>query len=121
MTFLLDENFPKSASDLLQANGHECVDIRGTELEGANDTTLIEEAQKRNAVILSTDRDFYHTLRLQYPDHAGLIVIALRKPNRQAILERLAWLLENVAADQFPKRAFQLRDSTCAAQPPLPE
>jgi predicted nuclease of predicted toxin-antitoxin system len=121
MKFLLDENFPKTAANFLGDHGHECFDVRGTELEGQDDAALVEEAQRREAIILTTDRDFYHTLRHQYPDHAGVVVIALKQPNRQSILERLKWVLANVREDAYSGRAFQLRDRTWVAQPPLPE
>ncbi len=121
MRFLLDENFPKAAAGFLEDNGHTWFDVRGTEFEGKDDSELVEEAQRQDAIILTTDRDFYHTLRHQYPNHAGLVVIALRTPNRQAILDRLEWILNNVTAEDFPGRAFQLRDHTWVAQPPLPE
>ena len=121
MKFLLDENFPKAATTILEHFGHEWHDPRGTDLEGSDDSNLLEVAQASGAVILTTDRDFYHTLRHQYPNHAGLVVIALKQPNRTAILKRLQWLLETIDAEQFPGRAFQLRDKSWMAQPPLPE
>lgn len=120
MTFLFDENFPKAAAALIERYGHEWIDSR-TEFQGVDDSVLIEEAQKRSAIILTTDRDFFHTLRHQFPSHAGLVVIALKQPNRAAILERLQWFLDNVAANDIPNRAFQLRDNTWVAQPPMPE
>ena len=119
MNFLLDENFPKAATELLEKLGHDTFDPRGTALEGSEDSVLVEEARRRDAVILTTDRDFFHTLRHQYPDHAGLVVIALRKPNRAAILQRLEWLLDNVNPDDFEGRAFQLRDQKWVALPAL--
>ena len=121
MNFLLDENFPKAATELLERLGHDTFDPRGTALEGSEDSVLVEEARRLDAVILTTDRDFFHTLRHQYPDHAGLVVIALRKPNRAAILQRLEWLLDNVNPDDFEGRAFQLRDRKWVALPALPD
>jgi len=121
MKFLLDENFPKAATELLKKLGHDSYDPRGTPLEGSEDSVLVEEARRLEAVILTTDRDFFHTLRHQYPDHAGLVVIALRQPNRASILERLEWLLEKVDPDHFAGRAFQLRDEKWVALPALPE
>lgn len=119
MIFLLDENFPKAAVAVLENYGHSVHDVRGTALEGAEDHTLLEEAQRLGAVLLSTDRDFFHTLRHLYPQHAGLIVIALKQPSRASIIGRLQWLLENVPEHQLPGRAFQLRDDTWIIQPPL--
>ena len=121
MKFLLDENFPKAAITSLEDLGHTCFDVRGTELEGKADRLLMEDAQRRGAIILTTDRDFFHTLRHKCPDHPGVIVIALRKPHREAILERLAWLLSTVMEHHFPGRAFQLRDRTWVARPPIPD
>lgn len=121
MIFFFDENFPKSAAEFLTERGHTCHDPRGTDLQGADDSKLIEAAQKLAAIVLTTDRDFFHTLRFAYPDHAGVIVVALKQPNRSAIIDRLEWLLENVDIEDLPGRAFQLRDRTWVVQPPLPD
>ncbi len=119
MKFLLDENFPKSATDLLEDYGFEWVDPRGTELEGTTDRALIEYAKSIGAVLLTTDRDFFHTLRHSHPDHAGLIVVALKQPNREAIVNRLKWLFTTVGESEIRGRAFQLRDASWIAFPPI--
>ncbi len=64
MNFLLDENFPKSAERLLIELEHHVIDIRGTALQGADDFHLFELAQQNQAILLTTDRDFYHTVSL---------------------------------------------------------
>jgi predicted nuclease of predicted toxin-antitoxin system len=53
MKFLLDENFPKAAAELLKGLGHDSHDPRGTELEGSEDSVLVEEARRLDAVILT--------------------------------------------------------------------
>ncbi len=40
MKFFFDENFPRAAAGLLGARGHEWADIRGTDQEGSDDTTI---------------------------------------------------------------------------------
>lgn len=119
MKFFLDEKFPKAAASLLEQYGNEVHDSRGTELEGAAVRRIVEEAQRLGAVILTTDRDFFHTLSHQFPGHDGVVVVALKQPNRAAILERLQWLLQNVPVSAYSGRAFQLRDKSCIARPPL--
>ncbi|MCO6044560.1 DUF5615 family PIN-like protein [Aeoliella sp. ICT_H6.2] len=119
MKFLLDENFPKAAVSFLEGLGHTAFEARVLLPRGADDSALIREAQDREAVLLSTDRDFYHALSLSFPAHHGVVVIALKQPNRQGILQRLRWLLESVAPEELANRAFQLRDSTWIARPPL--
>jgi predicted nuclease of predicted toxin-antitoxin system len=119
MRFFLDENFPKTATKLLVQHGHETFDIRGTNKEGASDADLFLIAQKLQAVFLTTDKDFFHTIPHIFPDHAGVVVIALKQPNREAILAKLAWLLEQVSAEHFTRRVFLLRNSGYVVYPPL--
>jgi len=119
MRFFLDENFPKSASALLQSMGHEVLDLRGSGREGLADADIFTEAHRSDAVFLTTDRDFFHTIHHIHEQHAGIIVIALRQPNRCAILEKLAWILKRLKPQEFRNRAIQLRDKTWIVIPPL--
>lgn len=117
MRFFLDENFPKTARRLLAELGHEPLDVRGTEQEGSTDEALFLLAQKSQAVFLTTDRDFFHTIPHLHPLHAGIVVIALRQPNRKSILAKLSWLLDHVRMNQFAGRVFLLRDVNCVIYP----
>jgi len=119
--FLLDENFPRAAGEILKRCGHEGHDFRDIGQHGAADSVLVELAREIGAVILTTDRDYYHTLPQQFPDHAGVVVIAVKQPNRAAILERLEWLLQHVGEHHLQGRAIQLRDRTWVARPPIPD
>ncbi|MEM8859114.1 MAG: DUF5615 family PIN-like protein [Chloroflexota bacterium] len=110
MRFLLDENFPKAAESLLLESGHTVIDIRGTDLQGTNDFELFELAQENKAVLLTTDRDFYHTVPHHYPVHSGVIVIALRQPNRRSILEKLTWALQQDSMDSIENTIILMRD-----------
>lgn len=40
-------------------------------------------------MLLTTDKDFFHTVPFRYPRHAGVIVVNLDRPNRPRILDRL--------------------------------
>lgn len=119
MRFFLDENFPKSATERLEALGHEVFDLRGISREGCNDQDIFAEAQDRNAIFLTTDRDFFHTIPHLFDHHAGVVVIALRQPNREGILAKLDWILNKLSPSDFLNRTIQLRDHTWIAVPPL--
>ena len=115
MRILLDENFPKSAVDVVEAAGHEVIPFVDVWDFGADDEVVFESAQNLGAVILTSDRDFYHTVPLIHPEHCGIIVVALRQPNRNAILTRLQWFFENFDC-QMTNRVFILRDYSCRAK-----
>ena len=119
MKFVLDENFPCSAASLLIELGHDAVDIRSEGLGGSGDNELFEFCQNLGAVFLTTDRDFFHTIPHLYPKHHGVLVIALKRPNRVKILSKLKWFLENFASTKIHGRVFQLRDNTWSVYPQL--
>ena len=117
MKFFLDENFPKSASDLLTQHSHSVKDVRGTSAEGADDATIFELALADKAVFLTTDRDFFHTIPHLYERHYGIVVIALRQPNRLNILSKLEWFLELYRDSNLENKVFQLRDNSFVTYP----
>jgi predicted nuclease of predicted toxin-antitoxin system len=94
VNFFLDENFPRKAIPILNSRGFSAHDIRGSDFEGEDDKHIFERAQKHQAVFLTTDKDFFHTIQFLYESHHGIIVIALSQPNAEKILEKLERALE---------------------------
>ncbi len=89
MKFFLDENFPRSALTLLESSGHSATHALPTFPPGTHDEKLFAHAQEQNAIFVTTDKDFFHTIPLRFRKHHGAIVITLRKPNRADLLKRL--------------------------------
>ena len=56
--FLADENIHPDVSAYLQSRGNDVLVVRGTELAGSNDHTLIEKALAERRIILTHDADF---------------------------------------------------------------
>lgn len=112
MKILLDENFPKSAVETIADAGYEPVVFDSVLPYGADDEEVFAAAQNLGAILLTSDRDFYHTVPLLHPCHCGIIVVALRQPNRAAIQQRLSWLLETFQ-ESFENKVFILRDYSC--------
>lgn len=67
MRFLLDENFPKASYLLLAGLQHDVIDFRDVGIEGSPDSDVIAMAMPEQAIIFTTDRDFFHTLGRQFP------------------------------------------------------
>lgn len=111
MLFFLDENFPKKAVPFLNERGHETLDIRGTPQEGLEDSLIFAIAQEKGAVFLTTDRDFFHTVPFLYTEHCGIIVIALSQPNTNAILDKLAVALSQMASVDIRSHCLLMTDS----------
>ena len=90
MKFFLDENFPRPARAQLQSAGHTAVHALEIFPPGTPDDELFAHAQKECAIFITTDKDFFHTVPLTFAEHHGALVITLRRPNREALLLRLA-------------------------------
>ena len=90
MKFFLDENFPRFALAILQAAGHPATHALDIFSPGTADEKLFAHAQQHDAIFVTTDKDFFHTVPLAFARHHGAIVITLRKPNRADLLRRLA-------------------------------
>ncbi len=84
MRFFLDENFPRPAIAFLQSAGHSASHA----LQNLSPGT--EDAQKQTAILVTTDKDFFHTIPWTFEWHSDAIVITLRKANRADFLRRLA-------------------------------
>jgi predicted nuclease of predicted toxin-antitoxin system len=90
MRFFLDENFPRPAITSLESAGHSASHALQSFPPGAEDTKLFADAQEQKAIFVTTDKDFFHTIPLEFERHSGAIVITLRRPNRADLLRRLA-------------------------------
>lgn len=112
MKVLLDENFPRSAVGVVEDAGHEAVPFADVCNYGDADETVFARAQELGAAILTSDRDFYHTVPLVHPHHHGIVVVALRQPNRAAILSRLTWFFTQFD-EPLTDKVFILRDCSC--------
>jgi len=66
MTFLIDENFPRSAADILTVAGHEVLFVDDVCEFGADDEEIFRAAQERHAVIVTSDRDFISSSSISF-------------------------------------------------------
>ena len=90
MRILVDENVPRMTVERMQELGHDVVDLRGTKREGLPDDQVWQAAESEKRLLITTDKGF---LRRRRDAHSGLLVVALRKPNRLRIHERIMQVL----------------------------
>lgn len=112
MKFFLDENFPKTVEKLVTLENHEIIDIRETKQIGLPDSEIFKLAQENESIFLTTDMDFFHTIPFHFPEHFGVIIIALNQPNRSMILEKLEWCLSNIDLSDISNKVILLRDNS---------
>ena len=111
MTFFLDENFPRPALADLQAAGHKASHALDSFPPGTDDDKLFAHAQEQNAIFVTTDKDFFHTIPLAFARHQGAIVITLRKANRADLLRRLNDVLALLGERGLPDTAWLVTET----------
>jgi len=90
--FPLDENIPRSIHKLLRQKGFHAEYVP----QGVDDKTVIETAKGKNLVLITRDSDFADELRYPPGSHPGIIVLHVHPPIPEVMVERLAFVLENL-------------------------
>ena len=79
MRFLIDEDLPRSLSDLIRRYGHEPTDVRDTGLKGAKDAQIAAYAQKQGLCLITGDFDFADIRNYPPAKYKGIVVLSLPK------------------------------------------
>jgi len=107
MDILVDENIPLASVEQLQEMGHNVLDIRGTADEGMSDEFLWNKACQEKRLLITTDRGFalYRDMK-----HYGLLIVALRRPNRLKINERVIEAVKLFSPEKWPDLLVVMHD-----------
>jgi predicted nuclease of predicted toxin-antitoxin system len=109
MDILVDENIPLISVDELCNMGHDVLDIRGTAEEGLSDEQLWNKASQEKRLLITTDRGFAH---YRDREHRGILIVSLRRPNRDKINERVIEAMKLFSPEQWPGLLVVMRDKT---------
>lgn len=112
MKILVDENIPAETVRELRALGHDVRDIRGTPLEGLDDGDLWQLCLHERRMLVTTDRGFDARRR---DNHCGILIVALRQPNRDKLHRRIVDELRAAPESEWPRMRVILRDTARSA------
>jgi predicted nuclease of predicted toxin-antitoxin system len=104
---LVDENIPLMAIEQLRLSGHNIADVRGTLKEGSPDEFLFKKACDESRLLITTDRGF---ASYRNREHYGILIVALRRPNRQNITTHIVDAIKQFPADQWRGLLVVMRD-----------
>lgn len=107
MKILVDENIPLMTVQALRDNGHDVLDIRGTDIEGTTDESLMDIVQKDGRLLITTDKGFS---QFRNEPHFGILIIRLRQPNRQKINDRVSRAMSRFSSKEWPGLLVVMRD-----------
>ncbi len=89
MRIKLDEMLPSALVKTLSDLGHDVESVPMEGLSGESDETIWKAARNENRFLISQDLDF-SDIRLFAPGtHPGVLIVRLRMPGRNALIERI--------------------------------
>ena len=109
MEILVDENVPRMTVEALRELGHNVRDVRGTNVQGLEDSGLWALALSERRLLITTDKGF-----TEYRDaqHYGILVVRLRQPNRQKIHDRVMLAMHQLEPGGWRGMLVVMRDRT---------
>lgn len=101
MNIKLDENLPERLVSVLRDLGHDVDTVRTERLNGRDDIDVWHAAQSAQRFFVTQDLDFSDMRRYTPGTHAGLLLVRLAKPGRDALLERVSSLFASEPVNEW--------------------
>lgn len=102
MKFLIDENVGKSVAYFLNQFGHTSFRVKKIS-PGAEDVDVLELALKKEAILITLDKDFGELIFRQGKVHGGVIFLRVEDQASSGIQKALSWFLAIYSQDQIIK------------------
>jgi len=90
----LDENLPDRLVAVLTGLGHNVDTVRTEQLTGRADPDVWSAAQAAQRFLITQDLDFSDMRRYTPGTHAGLLLVRLPRPGRNALFERVSTVFQ---------------------------
>lgn len=94
MKVKLDENLPDRLVAALTALGHDMDTVYAERLNGQVDPNVWKATQATQRFFITQDLDFSDIRRYTPGTHAGLLLVRLTRPGRNALFERVSRVFE---------------------------
>ena len=94
MKLKLDENLPDRLVAVLTGLGHNVDTVRTEQLTGRADPDVWSAAQAAQRFLITQDLDFSDVRRYTPGTHAGLLLVRLTRPGRNALFERVSTVFQ---------------------------
>ena len=101
MRIKIDENLPSSLSGILSAFNHNVHTVADENLSGCSDRELWNAAQRDSRFLVTQDLDFSDLRRFTPGTHHGILLVRLRFPDRQSLIQRVRALFRYEKVDRW--------------------
>jgi len=88
----IDENLPGEGATLLRNAGFEADTVSDENLAGADDSEILRRSQVEGRVLVTLDLDFGNVRAYPPAEHAGIIVLRLKRQDKHKVLAMMSRL-----------------------------
>ena len=103
MKIKLDENLPNRLVDVLRAIGHDTDTVQSEGLAGMPDPDIWGAVCREDRFLITQDLDFSDTRRFKPGTHPGVLLVRLRQPGANALLNRVRAIAQSHKLDEFAR------------------
>ncbi len=96
MKIKLDENLPVRLVGALEQHGHETDTVIDENLAGFPDEAVWLAAGAEQRFLITQDLDFSDTRKFAPGTHSGILLVRLREPGAQALLDAISAIAGNI-------------------------
>ncbi|MDH4216986.1 MAG: DUF5615 family PIN-like protein [Gallionella sp.] len=100
MKIKLDENLPARLKNALLAHGHDTDTVNDEGLTGQPDQAVWQAAQADTRFLITQDLDFSDMRKFAPGTHCGILLVRLREPSAQALLDNISAVAGELAGWQ---------------------
>ena len=93
MSFKIDENLPDEVAFSLRRAGHNASTICGQSMSGEPDPNVALTCQRERRALVTLGLDFADIRAYPPEDYCGLLVLRLRRQDKQSVIEAFERLL----------------------------
>ena len=101
MKIKLDENLPDRLVSVLTGLAHDVDTVHGEQLTGRADPDVWSAAQAAQRFLITQDLDFSDMRRYTPGTHAGLLLVRLTRPGRNALFQRISTVFQTERVEEW--------------------
>jgi predicted nuclease of predicted toxin-antitoxin system len=116
----LDENLPERLVAVLTGLSHHVDTVYAERLNGRVDTDVWRGTQAARRFFITQDLDFSDMRRYAPGTHAGLLLVRLARPGRNALLERVSQVFKTEKVEDWTGCLVVVTDSKVRVRRPTP-
>jgi len=103
MKIKLDENLPRELAGIITGLGHDADTVLDEGLGGLDDGTVWNGSQQAERFFVTQDLDFSDIRKFSPGHHFGILLVRLRDPGRDALIERVRGIFESLQVETWAR------------------